>query len=293
LTLKAMFCDSSRASRNRVSRAIGFLIFVGVLAHSSRATDTVPQELPVQEEQAALRKAESTGLAIYKHDRAAWVATDAIATIGGTQSDRGVRGWITEERNDGILVTFISGNDDHAPQALYRVSISTNGDVSGPPQELKVPEALTDSESGAAAARAFALKSPFQRCADDYNTVVLPADSSPSPNWAVYLLPATKDVSRIPLGGAHRLEFDSTRQNLVSERGFTKACLVLGDPKGDSKHRPVGLFTTHLLDPVPTEVHVFWNLWTGIPLYIATPPNGTIWKISKGQISLVKRGEAK
>jgi hypothetical protein len=44
---------------------------------------------------------------------------------------------------------------------------------------------------------------------------------------------------------------------------------------------------------VPTEIHVFWNLWTGIPLDILTPPNGTIWNISKGQISLVKRGAAK
>ena len=64
-------------------------------------------------------------------------------------------------------------------------------------------------------------------------------------------------------------------------------------PRGDGIERVtgVGLFATHLLDPVPTEVHVFWNLWTGIPLYIATPPNGTIWKISKGAISLVKRGK--
>jgi hypothetical protein len=94
-----------------------------------------------------------------------------------------VRGWVTEERGDGILVTFIGGNDNHAPQALYRVSISANGEVSVPPHELK--------------------------------------------------------------------------------------------------------------DPVPTEIHVFWNLWTGIPLYIATPPNGTIWNLSKGKISLVKRGAAK
>jgi hypothetical protein len=49
------------------------------------------------------------------------------------------------------------------------------------------------------------------------------------------------------------------------------------------------LVTSHLLDPVPTEIHVFWNLWSGIPLDIMTPPYGTVWGISKGHISLVQR----
>ena len=120
---------------------------------------------------------------------------------------------------------------------------------------------------------------------------MLPADSSATPNWVVYLIPGTQDALRIPLGGAHRLELDATGRNLVSERAFTRSCVVLGDPKGAPNKRPVGLFATHLMDPVPTEIHVFWNLWAGIPLYISTPPNGTVWGISKGHISLMKRGK--
>ena len=84
--------------------------------------------------------------------------------------------------------------------------VSANGEVSGPPQELKVPEALTESESGQAAARSYALKSPFQRCAEQYNTVVLQSDSAAPANWMFYLVPATEDPDRIPLGGAHRFE---------------------------------------------------------------------------------------
>jgi hypothetical protein len=34
---------------------------------------------------------------------------------------------------------------------------------------------------------------------------------------------------------------------------------------------------------------VFWNLWSGIPLDILTTPNGAVWNISKGHISLVQR----
>jgi hypothetical protein len=288
-----MLYDSSRTSRNRVPQKITVLVLATAFAHFGRAADSVPQELPPQEEQAALRRAEATGLTIYKHDHAAAAATDALLALGSLKSDKRMHGWITESQGEGILVTFIGGDANEAPQALYRVSVSKEGEVTGPPQELKVPQALTAFESGAAAARAFAAKYSFQPCAEHYNTVVLPPDSSASPNWVIYLLPGTQDALRIPLGGAHRLELDSTSQHLLSERGFTRSCVVLGDPKADPNHRPVMLVATHLMDPVPTEIHVFWNLWTGIPLDILTPPNGTVWNISNGHISLMKRGAAK
>lgn len=288
-----MLCDSFRAGCNRAPQKIAILVLAVVFAHVGSAAESVPQELPQQEEQAALRRAEAMGLTIYVHDHAAAVATDALGALGILKSDKRIRGWITEARGDGILVTIISGDGNEVPQALYRVSVSKEGDVTGPPEELKVPPALTEFESRAAAARLFAAKYSFQPCADRYNTVVLPADSSATPNWVVYLIPGTLDALRIPLGGAHRLELDATAEHLVNERSFTRSCLVLGDPKSDPKKRPVGLFVTHLMDPVPTEIHVFWNLWAGIPLYISTPPNGTIWNLSKGHISLVKRGGAK
>jgi hypothetical protein len=265
------------------------LVLAAAFAHVGWAAESVPQELPPQEEQGALRRAEATGLIIYKHDHAAAVATDALLALDILKSDKRVRGWITEEQGEGILVTFISGNEKEAPQALYRVSVSKEGEVTGPPEELKMPQVLTEFESGAAAARIFAGKYSFQPCAEHYNTVVLPADSSAPANWVVYLIPGTQDALRIPLGGAHRLELDATAQHLINERGFTRSCLVLGDPKADTKRRPVMLVATHLMDPVPTEIHVYWNLSSGIPLDILTPPHGTAWAISKGRISLLQR----
>ena len=288
-----MLCDVSRTSRNRVPQKITVLALAAVFAHFGRAADSVPQELPPQEEQAAIRRSEATGLTIYKHDHAAAVATDALGALGIFKSDKRIRGWITEEQGEGTLVTIISGDANEVPQALYRVSVSKEGEVTGPPRELKTPEVLTAFESGAAAARIFAGKYSFQACAEHYNTVVLPGDSSTTPNWVVYLIPATRDALRIPLGGAHRLELDATALQLINERGFTRSCLVIGDPKADAKQRPVMLMASHLLDPVPTEIHVFWNLWSGIPLDILTPPYGTVWSISKGHISLVQRRGAK
>ena len=134
-----MSCDSSRSKR--VPQKIAILLFAAAFAHFGRAAESVPQELPPQDEQAALRSAEAMGLTIYKHDHAAAVATDALGALGILKSDKRGRGWITESQGEGILVTFISGDANEVPQALYRVSVSKEGEVTGPPQELKVPEA--------------------------------------------------------------------------------------------------------------------------------------------------------
>jgi hypothetical protein len=111
-----------------------------VFAHVCWATESVPPEFPSQEEQ-ALRKAEATGLTIYKHDHAAAVATDALFALGVLKSDKRLRGWITENQGEGILVTFFGAEANEALQALYRVSVPKEGEVTGPPEELKVPQA--------------------------------------------------------------------------------------------------------------------------------------------------------
>src|ERR1700735_3873888 len=159
-----MSCDSSRTGRKRVPKKIAMLVLAVVFAHFGRAAESVPQELPPQEEQAALQRAEATGLAIYKHDHAAAVASDALGALGILKSDKRGRGWLTESLGEGILVTFISGDANEAPQALYRVSVSKEGEVMGPPQEFKTPQALTEFESHAAAARLFAGKYSFMPC---------------------------------------------------------------------------------------------------------------------------------
>ncbi len=66
-----MLCDSSRTGRKRVPQKIAILLLAAAVAHFGRAAESVPHELPPQEEQAALRSAEVTGLTIYKHDHAA------------------------------------------------------------------------------------------------------------------------------------------------------------------------------------------------------------------------------
>lgn len=247
---------------------------------ATSAEESLPKQLPEDQEAAAIQLAEITGLTIYRHDHAAAVATDAALKLRAFKKDKRVRGWITEEQQDRVVVTFI----DQTPAALYRVTVSKDG-VAGPVTTLESPTRLTAYESGAAAARSAALTSNFQPCSEKYNSVVLPSTEQPGENWVVYLLPATTKNDVVPIGGTYRLE--TSGADVVGQRGFTRTCIALQtDP------RAVGLMITHLLDPIPTEAHVFWSLWAKKPMYVATPPHGTIWMVDGNKIQLVQRKAA-
>lgn len=219
---------------------------------------------------------EATGRAIFEHDRAAAVATDVAMSQRAFKHDKRVRGWVTEARDGGIVVTFI----DETPSALYRVLVSAEG-VPSPLLPLETPEPLDSFGSGAAMARRLALESPFPACSSTYNTVVLP-DPAFEGGWVVYLLPGTTRDDVVPLGGTHRFE---VRDGAVAaERGFTRSCIAL-----NRGLELAAMMVTHILDPVPTEAHVHWSLWAATPMYVST--EGGLWKIEQGRVRPVSRGE--
>lgn len=253
----------------------------------AKADEPLPTELPPAQEAVALKAAEETGLNMYRHDHAAAVASDALHENRAFTSDKRVSGWITEAQGNEILVTFIGGEKSEPPKALYRATVSTNGTLVGNVAALETPVPLTELESGAAAARAAALSSGFSPCSENYNSVVLPVNDGPVKRWIVYLLPATTSEDVVPLGGTYRIETSWNGREILSHRAFTRTCIAL-----HTGQRVAGLMITHLLDSTPTEAHVFWSLWAHKPMYIATPPNGTIWAIDGGKIRLVKRVKA-
>jgi hypothetical protein len=44
------------------------------------------------------------------------------------------------------------------------------------------------------------------------------------------------------------------------------------------------LFMTHLLDPQPTEAHVFTSLSFHVPLFVGTMSNNILWEVSGASI---------
>ncbi|MBS0217155.1 MAG: hypothetical protein JSR63_03125 [Proteobacteria bacterium] len=233
-----------------------------------------------------VRSAEIDGAAIYRYDHAAAVATDAALTLKEFQKDRRIAGWLTEDEGRSTIVTFY-GNEA-SPGALYQVTVSDSGSVVGSPRTLEPAVPLTSTQSAQVSARSVASKSGFAPCSKSYNPVVLARSSNGVNTWSVYMLAGTTTTGVLPAGGNYRIDTDETGKNIISTRGFTKSCIELTmDRRADA------LMLTHLMDPTPTEIHVFLNLLAGKPMYLITTKNSFIWSIENGKIKFIQKAQPK
>lgn len=267
-----------------------WLLSASVLAPFAHAQEDTPAPLDDAQVTKALLDAEAAGRAIYLHDQAAAVASDATTRLKAFRQDgkQGrLGGWITEQREEGIVVTFVSS--EPVPRAKYRATVSADGRVVGGADALAEPTALTEYELGAAHARSTAATASFEPCSRAYNTVVLPG-ANDAGGWTAYLLPGTTQHGVVPIGGSYRLDLDASGKSILKQRPFTRTCIALERPPEDKAREIVAMMITHLLDPTPTEVHVFWSLWARTPLYVATSEGN--WLIEEGRISLKSRREA-
>ncbi|WP_421569430.1 hypothetical protein [Stenotrophomonas sp. PD6] len=248
-------------------------------AHADDTAPAPPPPLSAADTAAALSRAERLGQAIFLHDLAAERATDAIAAQHRAfRKDKRVRGWITEEHDGRFRVSYI----DATPAVLYRAEMTPDGTLIGKVEVLAEPAPLSAYEAGAAAARALAMTTQVMQCAKNYNSVVLPEGDD---RWAVYLLPGTTLPNVVPLGGSHRVDIADGK--ITASRGFTRSCIQLDRAPPAQRTELVGMMVTHLLDPTPTEVHVYWSLWARTPMFVGTGEDA-IWKIENGRIRRVE-----
>ncbi|WP_157074290.1 hypothetical protein [Pseudoxanthomonas mexicana] len=273
----------------RIAVRVVWLLSALASAPLAFAQDDTPPPMDDAQIAKALLDAETTGRAIYLHDQAAAVASDAVTTLKAFRQDgkQGrLGGWITQQRDAGIVVTFLSSESE--PRARYRVTVGSEGRVVGDIEALAEPATLTPQELGAAHARNTVANAEFAACSRSYNTVVL-ADPREGGGWIAYLLPGTTKHGIVPIGGSYRLDLDASGERILKQRGFTRSCIVLESPRGRKDMETVAMMITHLLDPVPTEVHVFWSRWARTPMFVVTSMGN--WVIEDGGITLTDRRE--
>jgi hypothetical protein len=70
---------------------------------------------------------------------------------------------------------------------------------------------------------------------------------------------------------------------ITGSRAFTKSCITMAQPKNVT-----ALVISHLLDPVPTEIHVFTSLSAGLPVYVAIPESNRVFAVAGDKIRLVQ-----
>jgi hypothetical protein len=225
------------------------------------------------------------GRLLFDVDRAAWVTTDDFRERLSEADKRLIRGWTVERDGSAFVVTYFTAGENQPRRALYRGRVENRRVVSrevfspgaGPeltPMQRRLADAYT--LVGRMSARVCGQASP--------NLAVIPPDSLDAPMDIYVLTPQTQ--SRIfPFGGHNRATFSAAGE-LLSQRVFTNSCISMGTEMEDG-NRVVGVAITHLLDPIPTEIHVFMSIWMEMPVAVSTGEPLRIWQVTGDRIELL------
>lgn len=254
----------------------------------------LPASASDKAEQAALAQAARLGEQIFYYDAAAWIGTDDLLAKR-PDARQVVRGWIVDgPLEDSELVFYGDGPD--GPRMLYSEKFNRGVPVSahfyGPGDDATLSPARLAMIAARNAASEAIRKAGARPCAGSvFNSVVLPPEKPGAPTLVYFLTPVSQPNS-VPAGGHFRVEV--APDGTASEpRAYTRSCIELA--KTGAEGKPVALVVSHLLDPLPTEIHVFTMFSAGMPLYVATSANKRTWAIEptagKAMIREVKGAE--
>ncbi|WP_242149266.1 hypothetical protein [Sphingomonas sp. BAUL-RG-20F-R05-02] len=258
------------------------------LASPPAPAPTVEPSPAAPSDEQRIAQSSSVGQILYAFDRAAWVSTDALRATAPKQQLTGSGGYIVEPIDAQTLhVTYYHGDTAHA-QAFFVADVR-NGKVEQKTL-LDQPVALTPRQLTLAKARDIAAQRAKERAykpctPSPFNTVVLPSRSGGP--IAVYLLSAQQDAGTYPLGGNFRVIIGPDGQVLAS-RPYSVGCINMTAPKLPAGAKPVGFVVNDLLDPVPTEIHVFASYSMHMPIFVTTPDH-RLWKVQGAAITPADR----
>ncbi|MDY0959722.1 hypothetical protein SOM26_13590 [Sphingomonas sp. CFBP8993] len=247
---------------------------------------TAPQDQ--RSEQKRLSDAALYGVMIYAFDKAAWVSTDSLLEVMPRDQLGGLGGYVIEPIDrETLRATYYRGNAASA-QAFFVADVRGGKVVRH--EILPQPVPLTPTQMILARARDIARDEAaakgYRPCtAAPFNTVVLPSvDNGPV---TVYLLSAQVANTHYMIGGNYRIAIAPSGR-IVNTRTFNTSCMNLALPDRSKNERVTGLVVNHLLDPVPTEIHVFASYSVLAPIFVLTPDK-RVWQVRGRDITLFKQ----
>jgi hypothetical protein len=268
----------------------GLLLATLWLAVFSAAPAAGAPELSAAE-QALVRQASERGRLLYAYDRAAWIGTDDMKRKLPKFAEK-VGGWIVDGPAERPTLVFFD-RDAADPKALYVAAFEQGKLVSGRVLEESDDRTLSAGRKRLIAARSLAVhrfsRSQIDRCSPQpFNSVVLPPETPEGPVLVYFLMPQPA-ADAIPFGGHFLVEVapDGTAS---TPRKFTNSCLTMEMPKTKkkAKSQPAAMVVTHLLDPAPTEIHVFSSLAARYPVVVGTTVNAKLWMVDGPRIQMVR-----
>lgn len=264
-------------------------LFLSVLSSAGFAKPSV-------DELAAASAAEVRGDAMFAYDQAAWHATDKFQEDLRRQgvdlaklAAQGFKGYIVEPGEGGqLLASFYAQRDGRSfALARYRVTGSTvsGGGLVEPDSTATLSLlALRMIDAREKAIQQMALPDHALCSNSPANTLVLPPQADGS--VPVYVLTSTAVGGVYPAGGHYRFDYDADGK-LSGERRFMKSCFPI-DYRSKDGNTLKAVFLTHLLDPQPTEIHVFVQRNIPISLMVGTVSNNAMWSVEAGKVRYVR-----
>lgn len=238
--------------------AIAAVALLAVLA-SPAAAQTAPDPVPIEEW--SLEKVSAMGQAIYRHDVAAWVATDALlASIGNAPPPAGMVGWIVVEGGDALQVRFLRQEADVLKPAFDIIVRHGNA---GPVETAS--GALSAEEVAQFLARQTAIANiGGLRCSPQMNAVVV--RDPDSDDWLVWLLTPMQD-DQIPIGGHYRFRISADGRTMLRRDQLSNGCFFASPPP-EIQAETALLFYTQIVSKGPVETQVFVSIQNGLALVI-------------------------
>lgn len=233
---------------------------------------------------AGLRLAVDRGEMLYIYDRAAWLGTDDFrGRYSKLMSNAGGYVITGDERQ-----TDLAFYDKSKSRAVYRATFAAGKLAgSGPPASDRIELTALERRlilSKEKALTAF-IEAKVATCAKaNPNLAALPPRTLGGP-ILVYLMTPQIDLKVYPLGGHFSVEVGEDG-SVGKVRHYTKTCIGMPFDQVPKGAKPVAFWITHLLDPTPTEIHVFSSLASGMPIYVGTK-NQRTWAVEGSQIRSV------
>lgn len=257
-----------------VSGLLGLMLVLAPTAPITRALAAETIRPPIRDFD--VRTLEQLGGTIYRQDRAAWLASDALTAKIKDPTKEKIVGWIVEGHGDADTVRFLR-DTGQGPEAAFDVEVTAKG--AGKPT-MPADRGLTDEERAAFAARMTAAKVAPKPCAGTFNSVV--AKDPTGDGWLVWLLSPAPARNTIPVGGHYRFSISADGKTIRQVDALSASCLALQPPQTPQGGKVAGLIASHVVSPTPVETHVFLSLAYRQPLFVIT--GDRLWPIQGGHI---------
>ncbi len=259
-------------------------------APASSAASSAKQADTLQSEMRLAQALADRGLQLYRYDRAAWEATDAmLRDIPQNKIPAKAAGWVTVNTAEGLRTTFYEMLDDGSARGFYQ-SLWDDRQISGKTLSNPAEQILSAEELRLVALRTLPSLDGIERCTKaNLNMVILPR-SGPGKIDSIYILTPQTSTTGFPFGGHYRFDYrDGVK---VGERKFANSCLTIDTAQaGPNGAKAQMMIVSHVLDPYPTEIHSFEMLSMAMPLAVITTSNKMTWFLGNkaGKMEIARR----